>query len=113
MARKLIEAPKFAETVSIQVNEPVQGYYVGTRQILNRDGTPRKNDFGVDMYVATLAKTAELKEVTEFWMDGGLRGTLSLLAIKPGTKIEIVKTGDTKQLDNGYKTNVYEVYDLT
>jgi len=52
------------------------------------------------------------KGLESFWLDGGLKGAMSLSGVTAGTRVEIVFTGQM-DLDAERRVNTYDIFEVT
>lgn len=84
---------------------------VGERQKMERaDGTPVENKFGTQLETIELITNAG--EIKKYWVDGGLRGALSLSKVTPGMMVEIVHTGEVKHDEYNTILQTYDIFEV-
>ncbi len=89
----------------------VTGMFNGVRQLTDLEGNPvLSKAYETQLFVMDLTDV-KTKELTSFWADAGLRGTLKLCQVKDGMILEITHTGE-KKIDSG-TVQTYDIFELT
>lgn len=100
---------KLTSTI-LSVRDFAEGVYgtVGElRQLQNYNNEPVKGTYGQDLYALDLVNK-HTGEITSYWADAGLRGTMKMAKVTAGQDIFIQHTG-TKKIDEG-TVQTYDIF---
>lgn len=76
-------------------------------QMLDSNGAPVVGKHDQDLY--TMELTDGRGEITQYFVDGGLRGALRIARVCPGETITIKALGSKKEIPTGF-VREYEIY---
>jgi hypothetical protein len=94
-----------------EANKTAEGKIGEVRTLTKADGTVILNKFDKELEVLDLLNPND-GEITSYWMNGGLRGAMSMGKVKPGMHVEIEWTGKKVLPDMDKPIDTYRIYQL-